>query len=166
MHTHIIYDCLLSVNEYLRCMTGHRRDLAAMLQPLLRALIAAELPVLARNGISMWGYIVLSALDGSPARTQAALAQAIGADKTRIIGTLDELQEAGLISREPDPADRRARLLSITQAGRQTRLAVQTAIQANENRILSQIPSGDRQAFLRVTQALSALPADEILPPG
>ena len=30
---------------------GERRDLAAMLHPLTRALVAAELPVLARHGI-------------------------------------------------------------------------------------------------------------------
>ncbi len=141
---------------------GRRRDLAAMLQPLLRALIAAELPVLARHGISMWGYVVLSALDGRPARTQAALAQAIGADKTRIIATLDELQGAGLIAREPDPADRRARLLSITPAGRQARRAAQAEIQAGEDRLLARLPATDRQAFLRAVQALSALPAQEI----
>jgi DNA-binding MarR family transcriptional regulator len=141
---------------------GPRRDLAAALQPLVRALIAAELPVLARHGISMWGYVVLNALDGRPARTQAALAQAIGADKTRIIATLDELQRAGLIAREPDPADRRARLLSITPAGRQGRLAAQAEIQANENRVLARLPDGDRQAFLRVVKALSALPPEEI----
>jgi DNA-binding MarR family transcriptional regulator len=144
---------------------SRRRDLAAMLQPLVQALIAAELPVLARHGISMWGYVVLNALDARPARTQAALAQAIGADKTRIIVTLDELQRAGLIAREPDPADRRARLLSITTAGRQTRLAAQTEIQANENRILSRLPAADRQAFLRAAQTLSALPADQITRP-
>jgi DNA-binding MarR family transcriptional regulator len=146
-----------------------RRDLAAMLQPLTRALITAELPVLARHGITMWGYIVLSALDGSPARTQAALARAIRADKTRIIATLDELQRAGLITRRPDPADRRARLLSITQAGRRTRLAAQAEIWANENRILSRLPPADRQAFLRAAAALSALPPEEIAcpdPPG
>lgn len=141
---------------------GQRRDLAAMLQPLLRSLIAAELPVLARHGVSMWGYVVLNALDGRPARTQAALAQAIGADKTRIIATLDELQEAGLIAREPDPADRRARLLSITAAGRRTRQAAQAEIQANENRVLARLPAADRQAFLRAVRALSAVPAAEI----
>jgi len=134
---------------------GDRRDLAAMLQPLLRALIAAELPVLARHGISMWGYVVLNALDDGPARTQAALAQAIGADKTRIITVLDELQRDALIAREPDPADRRARLLSITPAGRRTRLAVRTEIQANENRMLAVLPTADREAFLRSAQALS-----------
>jgi DNA-binding MarR family transcriptional regulator len=168
MHMHIICERLSSVDGYLYHMLdqdGRRRDLAAMLQPLVRALIAAELPVLARCGISMWGYVVLNALDGGPARTQAALAQAIGADKTRIIATLDELQQAGLITREPDPADRRARLLSITRAGQQTRLAAQTEIQANESRILSRLPAADRQVFLRAAQTLSALPFEEITCP-
>jgi DNA-binding MarR family transcriptional regulator len=142
---------------------GHRRrDLAAMLQPLLRALIAAELPVLDRHGISMWGYVVLGALDGSPARTQAALAQAIGADKTRIIATLDDLQQAGLITREPDPADRRVRLLAITAAGHATRMNVQAEIQANEERMLALLQPGDRDAFLRAAESLSALPSEQI----
>lgn len=132
-----------------------RRDLAAMLQPLVRSLIAAELPVLDRHGISMWGYVVLNALDGRPARSQATLAQAIGADKTRIIATLDDLQRDGLISREPDPADRRARLLAVTPAGRQARLAVQAEIQANEERILALLEPGDRAAFLRAAHTLS-----------
>ncbi|HEY6495802.1 MAG TPA: MarR family winged helix-turn-helix transcriptional regulator, partial [Trebonia sp.] len=139
-----------------------RRDLAAMLQPLLRALIAAEIPVLARHEISMWGYVVLSALDSGPARTQAALALAIGADKTRIIATLDDLQRADLITREPDPADRRVRLLAITEAGHGVRTAVQAEIQDNEERVLALLEPGDRDAFLRAAQTLSALPAEEI----
>ena len=138
-----------------------RRDLAAMLHPLTRALVAAELPVLARHGISMWGYVVLNALEDGPARTQAALAQSIGADKTRIITTFDDLQQAGLIAREPDPADRRARLLSITEAGQRARRAVQSEIQANEDRVLSRLPAADRAAFLRAAQTLSALPPGE-----
>ena len=97
---------------------ARRPDLAAMLAPLIRELIAAELPVLNTHGLSMWGYSVLLALDDSPMRTQAALAEAIGADKTRIIPTLDELQAKGYIERRPDPDDRRVRLLAITESGR------------------------------------------------
>jgi DNA-binding MarR family transcriptional regulator len=141
---------------------AERPDLAAMLHPLTRALVAAELPVLARHGISMWGYVVLNALEDGPARTQAALAQSIGADKTRIIATLDELQRAGLISREPDPADRRIRLLAISAAGRRVRSDAQSAIQANEERVLARLAPADRQAFLRVARILSALPPEEI----
>ena len=71
--------------------------------------------------MSMWGYSVLVALDRSAIRTQAALAEAIGADKTRIIAILDELQEKGLIERVADPEDRRARLLAITKEGRRVK---------------------------------------------
>ncbi|WP_326945107.1 MarR family transcriptional regulator [Amycolatopsis sp. NBC_00348] len=135
---------------------AERPDLAAMLGGLVRSLVALETPVLEEHRLSMWGYVVLSALDDSPVRTQAALAQAIGADKTRIIGTLDELQDAGLISREPDPADRRVRLLAITEAGRERRRAAQNRIQAKEERLLARLPAADRAAFLRAAQALAA----------
>ena len=137
-----------------------------MLQPLLRALIAAELPVLARHGISMWGYTVLNALDAGPAATQAALAEVIGADKTRIIATLDELQGAGLITRDPDPADRRGRLLAITPAGRRVRAAVQAEIQSNEERVLARLPAADRLGFLRAARELSALPREAFTGPA
>jgi len=135
-------------------VSDERPDLAAMLHPLVRALIAMELPVLAEHEVSMWGYSVLTALDDTPVRTQAALADAIGADKSRIIGTLDELQDAGLIARTPDPGDRRVRLLSITAKGREVRRAVRKDIRAHENRLLAAIPVADRQAFLRALQVL------------
>lgn len=140
-----------------------RRDLAAMLAPLARDLMAAEHPVLARHGLTMWGYVVLGALQGEPRRSQAALAEGIGADKTRIIATLDALQADGLITREPDPADRRARILSITPACRRTREAARDEIQRNEERLLDRLGETDRQAFLRAADVLSSLPASQIL---
>ena len=136
-----------------------------MLHPIAQALITAEAPVLAAHGISMWGYIVLGALERAPLPTQAALAASIGADKTRIIATLDDLQRAGLIRREPDPADRRARLLSLTESGARTCRAVRAQIQANEERVLARLHPADREAFLRVAQTLSALPAEEFTAP-
>lgn len=142
---------------------GGRRDLAAMMYPLVRALIDVELPVLASHGVSMWGYSVLSALHSlGPMRTQAALAEAIGADKTRIIGTLDELQESGLLSRTPDPDDRRVRLLSLTDEGRRVQRAVKAGIREGEERLLATLPPADRRGFVRALEALSALSAAEI----
>jgi DNA-binding MarR family transcriptional regulator len=128
-----------------------------MLAPLIREMIAAELPVLEAHGLSMWGYGVLLALDRSAIRTQAALAEAIGADKTRIIAILDELQQNGLIERVPDPEDRRARLLAITKEGRRVKEAAQAAIQRGEERWLGTFSATDRAVFLRVLQELSGL---------
>jgi DNA-binding MarR family transcriptional regulator len=118
--------------------------------------MAAELPVLRRHGLTMWGYIVLLALNEAPVRTQAALAESIGADKTRIISVLDGLQEAGLITRAPDPADRRVHLLSLTAEGRRTRAAAQADIQLQEEHLLAPLTPDDRHGFLRALQQLSS----------
>jgi DNA-binding MarR family transcriptional regulator len=134
---------------------SRRDDLAAMLSPLLRDLVAAELPVLAAHDLTMWGYVVLIALDRSPVRTQAALAEAIGADKTRIIGTLDDLQQRGHIERYPDPEDRRVRLLAITEAGRAAKDAAQAEIQRGEERWLEQLSTDERRTFLRALARLT-----------
>src|SRR5271165_1547999 len=131
-----------------------RRDLAAMFVPLARALIAREEPVLAAHDISMWGYVVLTALAEQPVRTQAALAQAINADKSRIIGVLDELQERGLIYRQPDEADRRVHLLSLTPAGDRLRRSVEAGIRSREEAVLAVLPPADREVFLRSLKAL------------
>jgi DNA-binding MarR family transcriptional regulator len=131
-----------------------RPDLAAMVVGLGRALIAIEQPILVAHAVSMWGYIVLSALRAEPMRTQAALARAIGADKTRLIAVLDELQRRGLIEREPDPADRRVHLLGLTDAGRQAYAEIRSEIRAEEKRLLERLPAADRTVFLRSLRAL------------
>jgi DNA-binding MarR family transcriptional regulator len=166
----IICPSLYCAKAYVRTMAvsgattdDPRPDLAAMIVPLGRLLMAAELPVLRAHDLSMWAYVVLLALGEEPVRGQSALAQAIGADKTRIIGVLDDLQERGLIERRPDPGDRRAHLLTLTAKGRRLRDSAQADIRRKEDRLLSRVPSEDRTAFLRVLRALSALPDDEVI---
>ena len=132
-----------------------------MVVPLARLLMAAERPVLDAHDLPMWGYAVLLALSGRPVRTQAALAQAIGADKTRIIGVLDELQDRGLIERHPDPGDRRAHLLSVTPEGTRLREVVQREIQRQEEDLLARVEPADRAAFLRVLATLTEVGPDE-----
>ena len=126
-----------------------------MLAPLVRDLMAAEQPILDAHGLTMWGYVVLLALDRAAMRTQAALAEAIGADKTRIIRTLDELQEAGHIERRPDPDDRRVRLLAITDSGRAVKDAAQADIQRGEERWLRELEADERRVFLKVLRRLT-----------
>lgn len=143
--------------------TAPRPDLAAMLVPLSRSLMAIETPVLRRHGLSMWGYAVLCHLAGQEVRTQSALARSIGADKTRIIEVLDELQSAGLINRTQDPADRRVYLLSPTPAGDRAQAAAQSEIQRREDRLLACLDAADRNVFLRALETLATLPRDEVV---
>jgi DNA-binding MarR family transcriptional regulator len=130
-----------------------RADLGAMVLRLGRRLLAMEQPILEAHGVTMWAYIVLTALRDGPARAQASLAAAINADKTRLIPVLDDLQKRGLIEREPDPADRRVRLLGLTPEGRRLQQAVQTEIRKGEEIILAKIK--DQAAFVRALGELS-----------
>lgn len=68
---------------------------------------------------------------------------------------LDELQEHGYVERIPDPDDRRAHLLSITESGRSIKNAVQLDIRRGEERWLGQLSSNDRNIFLRVLSQLA-----------
>src|SRR5207247_2783577 len=158
MHMLTIYFNLLSVACYhsatMTAFPDDRRDLAAMFVPLARALVAREEPALLAHDISMWGYVVLTALAEQPVRTQAALAQAISADKSRIIGVLDDLQQRELIKRQPDAADRRVHLLSLTPAGDRLRRSVEAAIRRSEEEVLATLPAGDREAFLRSLKSI------------
>jgi MarR family transcriptional regulator, organic hydroperoxide resistance regulator len=131
-----------------------------MVVPLGRALVNAEVPVLREHGLTMWAYAVLAALAQQPMRTQAALAQAIGADKTRIISVLDELQARALIQRAPDPRDRRARLLSLTPKGQVVHHDAQVAIRKMEEQVLDAIPQQQRRTFLDALQSLYSSTTD------
>ncbi|MFF8956810.1 MarR family winged helix-turn-helix transcriptional regulator [Streptomyces sp. NPDC014894] len=143
-----------------------RPDLAAMMVPLGRALMDAERPILDAHALSMWAYTVLLHLDETPIRTQAALAEAVRADKTRIIAVLDDLETRGLIRRLPDPGDRRVRLLSLTAEGRRLRDEVQSAVQDGEERLLAALSPRDRAGFIEGLRTLSALPDLTLTPPG
>jgi DNA-binding MarR family transcriptional regulator len=136
-------------------MAQDEQDLGALFARITRRLVDAERPLLAELGLSMWGYIALSHLAHAPAGTQLALAQAIGYDKTRLIGLLDELEADGLITRTPDPADRRARIISLTAAGTKRHAAARRAIAKMEDSVLAGLGAAERTRLRRTLARLA-----------
>jgi DNA-binding MarR family transcriptional regulator len=132
-----------------------REDLGALLSRATRRLLAEEEPVLAAHDLSMWSYIVLSRLATAPAETQLALARAIGYDKSRLIGLLDELEGDGLLAREPDPEDRRAKIVCLTPPGRSRQAQAQRDIRRMERRLLRGIDPADVDRLRRSLALLS-----------
>lgn len=63
------------------------------------------------------GYALLETLAVQPERRQSALAEAIGTDKPTMSRLVQELEEAGLVERSPDPSDGRAQLVRLTAEG-------------------------------------------------
>src|SRR4051812_4691622 len=114
-----------------------RDDLAATLSRLTRGLAARERPLLASHGLSMWSYIALSRLAGQPPGTQLALARSMKYDKSRLIALLDALEGDGLVTREPDPSDRRARIVRLTSTGSARLAAARADIRKMEDGLLA-----------------------------
>jgi DNA-binding MarR family transcriptional regulator len=63
------------------------------------------------------GYLVLAVAGQGEPKSQLALAQHLGVDRTVMTYLLDDLEAAGLVERRPDPADRRARRVALTANG-------------------------------------------------
>jgi len=139
-----------------RIATVEREDLGAQFARVTRVLIDAERPLLDARELSMWGYIVLSALATGDADTQLALSERIGYDKTRLIGLLDQLQLQGLVEREPDPADRRARRVRLTAAGRARYKAAREDVHAMEDALLARLDDAERRALHSALASLSS----------
>jgi len=97
-------------------------------------------------GVRDW--IVLSALIADPHRTQLALAQALGLDKTTLTSLLDRLEAGGLVIRSLDPRDRRARIPELTDSGRLVQAEVTGARDRAEAELLGTF-TAEEQRLLR-----------------
>ncbi|WP_285508078.1 MarR family transcriptional regulator [Actinokineospora sp. NBRC 105648] len=133
-----------------------RHDLGASFARLTRAMVAAEEPILRAHGLEMWDYVVLGALESGAAPTQAELAAAVRRDKTRLIPILDRLEAGLLVTRTADPADRRNRVVSLTEAGRSLVAACREGIREMEAEFLRSVPAERRRIFVSVLEELAA----------
>jgi DNA-binding MarR family transcriptional regulator len=98
------------------------------------------------------GYQVLARTSWQTPPRQLSLAQDLGIDRTVMTYLLDDLEKAGLVERNPDPADRRARLVTVTQAGVSLVNRVQAGLHAAEAQVLGNLPEQERAAFRSMLQ--------------
>jgi DNA-binding MarR family transcriptional regulator len=130
-------------------------DLGALFSRITRRLIEAEQPLLEAHRLSMWEYVVLSALAVAPASSQLVLANRIGHDKTRLIPLLDVLVARDLVVRAPDPSDRRAHTVELTTSGRTLMTAVRRDIRAMERELLASLAPDQRATLEAVLPRLA-----------
>lgn len=102
------------------------------------------------------GYLVLVALASGEPPSQLALAQQVNLDRTVMTYLLDDLEARQLITRRPDPRDRRARQVLITEEGRAHLARAQHSLSLAEARLLADLDEDDarqlRHLLMRVAQ--------------
>lgn len=131
--------------------TGY--DIADALGLLLRRGTRARLYTQLTEGlgeaVDELTYPVLSGLARTGTLSAADLGREIGLDRTTVTRRADRLEAAGLVQRQPDPADGRATLLTLTNQGHGTvavtRQRLVTAIEDS----LASWPEDEARTFAR-----------------
>jgi DNA-binding MarR family transcriptional regulator len=125
--------------------------------------------VFAPYGISFGEYLVLAALRraGPPYRMNPTrLFNAVILSSGAMTNRLDRLEEMGLVERQPDPSDRRGRLVALTDRGRALVDAAAGDHVENEQRLLGALDAGEREQLAGLLRRLLLSPPFRDLDPA
>jgi len=130
---------------------------------LARHLDIARRGAFAAHGLESWEFDVLSALrrSGPPYQlTPGALLRATLVTSGTMTNRIDRLAEAGLVTREPDPRDRRGVLVTLSERGKAVVDAAFTDLLDREQALLSCLGPEQRQALAGLLRVM-LVPFDE-----
>lgn len=128
-------------------MSNATEDFGAALGVLLRSYAEVVGPKLVDFPHGARGYETLcEVLQGQPP-SQAALAAKLGIDRTMMTYLIDDLVEAGLVERRPNPHDRRQRRIVATAAGRDVVTALCGQVAEAQDAALAKLDERERTLF-------------------
>jgi DNA-binding MarR family transcriptional regulator len=97
---------------------------------------------------------ILILIDANAGVTQSGLAQAVGLDRSTMVGLLDRLEERGLIERRRGE-DRRTNELWLTRSGRTLVAQLKRRIAVHERRVAARLTVAERTALIALLEKLS-----------
>jgi MarR family transcriptional regulator, lower aerobic nicotinate degradation pathway regulator len=109
------------------------------------AIKAVAIEEFERAGFSLYQYSVLAVLGEGAKETQATVADALGLDRSQLVGVLDGLEERGLIERKRDPNDRRRHTVSVTAEGQSELVKMRAIVARIEDSFFEPLDAASRQ---------------------
>jgi DNA-binding MarR family transcriptional regulator len=140
-----------------------RRDFGWALGVVFRAYLKAAHEATGTLPGGPRGHQVLEAATRQPPVSQSVIAQEIGIDRTVMTYLLDDLEREGLLTRKPDPADRRSRQVVATAKGVERLEHLRALIVRAQEYVLQELDEADRST-LRCLMQRSALKLDSLDP--
>ncbi|HWV90280.1 MAG TPA: MarR family transcriptional regulator [Burkholderiales bacterium] len=98
---------------------------------------------------------ILLLIDANPGVTQSRLAQAVGIDRSTLVGVLHALQARNLVERRRGQ-DRRTNGLWLTRPGRALVARLKRRIPVHERRVASSLTPAERARLLHLLEKLAA----------
>jgi MarR family transcriptional regulator, organic hydroperoxide resistance regulator len=122
-------------------------DLLALFTQAAKLLREATDETMSRHGVRVGQHIVLSVLWEHDGLSPGEIARKLGTSTPTIVNTATRMEEAGLIVREPDPADARLVRLYLTEHGRSVRAPVRAARAALERDVTATLTPAERDCL-------------------
>ncbi|GAA3641802.1 MarR family transcriptional regulator [Lentzea roselyniae] len=129
-------------------------ELIVQLQLLSRDIDLMAAQRLEGTGTSLRAVSVLMCADESE-KTQGEIADLACLDKSTMVHTVDALEKDGLATRKPSQKDRRARVVEVTDEGRELVASTEHALAVLYDEVLARLPEADRELFLRSLATLA-----------
>jgi DNA-binding MarR family transcriptional regulator len=107
------------------------------------------------HGANPYQHGVLCSLAERRAETQAQIADALGYDRSWLVGLLDELEQEGLVERRPDPADRRRNVVTLKPEGESRLLELREVASRVEDEFLTPLTKDERRQLHGLLQKLA-----------
>jgi len=123
---------------------------------------------MAREGASLARTRVLLMIQRRGPVKAIDIAELFGLAPRTVTDTLDGMERQGLIRREPDPKDRRAKRILITPAGQQAVAATEPLRRELTGQVIGSLSAEERETFARILGKLEAAVAaqEECRPPA
>jgi DNA-binding MarR family transcriptional regulator len=114
----------------------------------------------AEVGLRPVHYRAMAALDEHGDLSQAELGRHLGLDRKDVAVAVDFLSGRDLISRSPDPADARRKIVALTDAGRGLLPALNRALAEVQRQVLAPLSAREAKDLLRLLAKLGGTSAD------
>ena len=99
------------------------------------------------TGLNPQHHAILALLDEGTRETQGTIADALGYDRSQLVGLLDELEERGYVDRQRDRADRRRHLVSLTPEGKKALAELRAISKRVEKDFLAPLDDEERRTL-------------------
>ncbi|MGI8393247.1 MarR family winged helix-turn-helix transcriptional regulator [Leucobacter sp. W1038] len=103
--------------------------------------------------IRHYSVLAIAATDARP--SQRELSEFLQLDPSQIVSLVDYLEKRGLVTREPDPRDRRANVVVATPQGKQLAEQARDAVKVSEDHWFSILPQEDAERLGSILRTLA-----------
>jgi DNA-binding MarR family transcriptional regulator len=107
------------------------------------------------HGITMTEFSFMMVVAENPGISQAALAEALGVERPRIVPTLNKLEKLGLATRTVLATDGRFKQIQLTKRGQQLVRVLQKRAEENQKKMMARLDPTEARKILSILWKLA-----------